>query len=191
MGCIAGTAFAIALGKSGQEAVTTALTVGVPVAALGTQLDVLGKTTGSIFVHKMMDCSDKKDWKGMGVWMWASQIPFIGVWVLPIILLTTVGANYVEIVINAIPAWLNAGLNVASGMLPALGFAILLRQMPLKKYGYFLLAGFVMAAYLGMGMLAIAMVGVVICMFIFQMKEESNKQAASGAAVQGGDFEDE
>ena len=190
-GCIAGTAFAIALGKSGQEAVTTALTVGVPVAALGTQLDVLGKTTGSIFVHKMMDCSDKKDWKGMGVWMWASQIPFIGVWVLPIILLTTVGANYVEIVINAIPAWLNAGLNVASGMLPALGFAILLRQMPLKKYGYFLLAGFVMAAYLGMGMLAIAMVGVVICMFIFQMKEESNKQAASGAAVQGGDFEDE
>ena len=191
VGCIAGTAFAIALGKSGQEAVTTALTVGVPVAALGTQLDVLGKTTGSIFVHKMMDCSDKKDWKGMGVWMWASQIPFIGVWVLPIILLTTVGANYVEIVINAIPAWLNAGLNVASGMLPALGFAILLRQMPLKKYGYFLLAGFVMAAYLGMGMLAIAMVGVVICMFIFQMKEERNKQAASGAAVQGGDFEDE
>ena len=191
VGCIVGTAFAIALGKSGQEAVTTALTVGVPVAALGTQLDVLGKTTGSIFVHKMMDCSDKKDWKGMGVWMWASQIPFIGVWVLPIILLTTVGANYVEIVINAIPAWLNAGLNVASGMLPALGFAILLRQMPLKKYGYFLLAGFVMAAYLGMGMLAIAMVGVVICMFIFQMKEESHRQAASGAAVQGGDFEDE
>ena len=58
---------------------------------------------------------------------------------------------------------LNAGLTVASGMLPALGFAILLRQMPLKKHGYFLLAGFVMAAYLGMGMLAIAMVGVVIC----------------------------
>ena len=48
-----------------------------------------------------------------------------------------------------------------------------------------------MAAYLGMGMLAIAMIGVVICMFIFQMKEESNKQAASGAAAQGGDFEDE
>lgn len=102
----------------------------------------------------------------------------------------TVGANYVELVINSIPAWLNAGLNVASGMLPALGFAILLRQMPLKKYGYFLLAGFVMAAYLGMGMLAIAMVGVVICVFIFQLKEESNKQVGMNT-VQGGDFEDE
>lgn len=121
---------------------------------------------------------------------WASQIPFIGVWVLPIILLTTVGSSYVELVINAIPAWLNAGLNVASGMLPALGFAILLRQMPLKKYGYFLLAGFVMASYLGMSMLAIAMVGVVICMFIFQMKEENDKRTAT-ATVQGGDNEDE
>lgn len=190
VGCIAGAAFAIAMGKTGQDAVTTALTVGVPVAALGTQLDVLGKTSGSIFVHKMMDCSEKQDWKGMGIWMWASQIPFLGVWILPTVLLTTVGANYVELVINSIPAWLNAGLNVASGMLPALGFAILLRQMPLKKYGYFLLAGFVMAAYLGMGMLAIAMVGVVICVFIFQLKEESNKQVGMNT-VQGGDFEDE
>ena len=42
VGCIAGAAFAIAMGKTGQDAVTTALTVGVPVAALGTQLDVLG-----------------------------------------------------------------------------------------------------------------------------------------------------
>ena len=75
-------------------------------------------------------------------------------------------------------------------MLPALGFAILLRQMPLKKYGYFLLAGFVMASYLGMSMLAIAMVGVVICMFIFQMKEENDKRTAT-ATVQGGDNEDE
>lgn len=47
-----------------------------------------------------------------------------------------------------------------------------------------------MAAYLGMGMLAIAMVGVVICVFIFQLKEESNKQVGMNT-VQGGDFEDE
>ena len=73
----------------------------------------------------------------------------------------------------------------------ALGFAILLRQMPMKKYGYFLLAGFVMAAYLGMSMLAIAMVGVVICVFIYQLKEENDKRAAASVAMMGGDNEDE
>jgi PTS system mannose-specific IIC component len=190
VGCIAGTAFAIAMGLTGQEAVTTAMTIGIPVAALGTELDVLGKTSGSFFIHKMMECSDKKDWKGMGRWMWLSQIPFLGLWVLPIVLLTTVGATYVETLINAIPAWLNRGLTVASGMLPALGFAILLRQLPMKKYGYFLLFGFVLAAYLNMGILAIAMLAVVFCAYIFQQKEEQDKRAASAVSV-GGDNEDE
>lgn len=50
VGCIAGAAFAIAMGITGQEAVTTAMTIGVPVAALGAQLDVLGKTSGSFFI---------------------------------------------------------------------------------------------------------------------------------------------
>lgn len=192
VGCIAGTAFAIAMGVTGQEAVTTAMTIGVPVAALGTQLDVLGKTSGSFFINKMRECSEKKDWKSMGRWMWASQIPFIGLWVLPILLFTTVGSTYVQSVINAIPAWLNNGLTVASGMLPALGFAILLRQLPMKKYGYFILFGFVLSAYLNMSVLAIAMLAVVACAFIFQSKEaQRSNPVAQGATMTVADMEDE
>jgi PTS system mannose-specific IIC component len=178
------------MGLTGYEAVTTAMTIGVPVAALGTELDVLAKTSGSFFIHKAMACSDKADWKGMGTWLWASQIPALGVWMLPMILLTTVGSSYVQAIINAIPDWLNRGLTVASGMLPALGFAILLRQLPMKKYGYFILFGFVLAAYMGLGVLAIAMLGVVICALLFQMMEDNDKRAAAGAVI-GGDNEDE
>ena len=160
VGAIAGTAFAIAMGQTGQDAVATA-----------------------------MAASDKHDWKGMGRWMWLSQIPFLGLWVLPIVLLTTVGAGYVEVVIHAIPVWLNNGLKVASGMLPALGFAILMHQLPMKKYGYFLLFGFVLAAYLNLSVLAIAMMAIVFCAYIFQQKEAQSK--APFAAAMGGDNEDE
>lgn len=190
VGCIAGTAFAIAMGLDGQEAVTAAMTIGVPVAALGTQLDVLGKTSGSFFINKMRECSEKMEWKKMGMWMWASQIPFIGLWVLPMVLFTTVGSGYVEMAINAIPAWLNSGLNVAAGMLPALGFAILLRQLPMKKYGYFILIGYVLAAYMNMGVLAIALLSVVLCAYIFQTKEAANNGAQTVVMAQG-DNEDE
>lgn len=190
VGCIAGAAFAIAMGLEGQQAVTTALTIGVPVAALGTQLDVLGKTSGSFFINKMRTCSEKQDWKGMGRWMWASQIPFIGLWVLPIVLFTTVGSTYVQALIQAIPAWLNNGLTVASGMLPALGFAILLRQLPMKKYGYFILIGYVLAAYANMSILAIALLSVVLCAYIFQQKEAANNTVVATATM-GGDMEDE
>ena len=189
-GCMAGTAFAIAMGFTGQEAVTTAMTIGVPVAALGTQLDVLSKTTGSFFIHRMMQASERQDWKAMGRWMWASQVPLLGLWALPILLLTTVGSAYVGTVVASIPVWLNRGLAVASGMLPALGFAILLRQLPLKRYGYFLLFGFVLAAYLGLGVLAIAMLGVVFCVYIFQQMESEDRRAAAVVST-GGDNEDE
>lgn len=190
LGCMAGTAFSIGLNLTGQEALTTAVTIGVPVAALGTQLDVLGKTSGSFFIHKMMSSSDKKDWKSMSFWMFMSQVVFIGLWVLPMLILTTVGSNYVELVINSIPDWLNRGLKVASGMLPALGFAMLLKQLPMAKYGYFILFGFVLSAYLDMNLLAIAMLGIVICIYIYQTKEHQAKNLVNTSGV-GGDNEDE
>lgn len=186
MGTIAGAAIAIASGLEGQEALNIGLAVGVPVAALGTQLDVLGKTIGSFFIHKMMEVSDKKQFEKMGFWLFTSQIPALGLWGLPIVLLA-LGSEVVLSTIANFPAWLNSGLTVASGMLPALGFALLLRQMPMKKYGYFIVLGYALAAYAGLGVLPIALIAVVMCCYIFQSLE--SKSAA--AVVAGGDFEDE
>ena len=189
MGAAAGTVFAIAMGQTGETALATAIAIGVPVAALGVQMDVIGKMSGSFFIHKAMACSDKQDWKGLGRWLWLSQIPFTLLCALPITLLMTVGSTYVQSLVSNFPTWLSAGLNVASGMLPALGFAILLKYLPMKKYGYFLLFGFVLAAYLNLSILAVALLGTVFCVFIFQMKEENSKLAL--AATAGGDNEDE
>jgi PTS system mannose-specific IIC component len=186
MGTIAGTAIAIASGLEGQEALNIGLAVGVPVAALGTQLDVLGKTIGSFFIHKMMEVSDKKEFEKLGFWMFLSQVPALGLWGVPIILLA-LGSEVVVNTIRNFPAWLNAGLTVASGMLPALGFALLLRQMPMKKYGYFIILGYALAAYAGLGVLPIALIAVVLCWYIFQTLED--KTAA--IVVAGGDNEDE
>ncbi len=186
IGTIAGAAIAIASGLEGQEALNVGLAVGVPVAALGTQLDVLGKTVGSFFIHKMMEVSDNKQFEKMGFWMFASQVPALGLWGLPILLLT-IGSQVVLDVIQAFPAWVNSGLTVASGMLPALGFAMLLRQMPMKKYGYFIILGYALAAYAGLGVLPIALIATVLCCYIFQTLE--SKSVANFAAV--GDNEDE
>lgn len=186
MGTIAGAAIAIASGLEGQEALNVGLAVGVPVAALGTQLDVLGKTIGSFFIHKMIEVSDKKEFEKMGFWMFLSQVPALGLWGVPIILLA-LGSEVVINTIQNFPAWLNSGLTVTSGMLPALGFAMLLRQMPMKKYGYFIILGYALAAYAGLGVLPIALIAVVLCCYIFQTLED--KTAARVAVA--GDNDDE
>lgn len=179
MGTAAGAAFAIGMQQTGATAIATALAVGVPVAALAVQLDVLGKMSGSFFIHKMMASSKEKDWKKMGIWFWSSQIPFCLIVTLPVFLLMTVGAPYVETIVNNFPVWLSNGLKVASGMLPALGFAILLKYLPMKKYGYFLILGFTLAAYLNLDILAIALLGIVLCTYIYKTKEDQERSTVS------------
>ena len=61
-----------------------------------------------------------------------------------------------------------AAVAVVGGMMPALGFAILLRQLPMKKYGYFILLGFVLSAYMGVPVLGVSLIGLVAALLVFQ-----------------------
>ena len=45
--------------------------------------------------------------------------------------------------------WLGDGLSVAGAVLPAVGFAILLRYLPVKKHFPYLILGFTVTALLG------------------------------------------
>ena len=55
---------------------------------------------------------------------------------------------------------------MASGVLPALGFAMLANMLLNKKVAPFFIIGFVLAAYLGMPVLGIAILGVMIALLL-------------------------
>ena len=185
LGTAVGTLFAIAT-NGGIEA---GLAVGIPVATLGTQFDILSKMGGSFFVHKQMDASDKGNWKGMTFWVWGWIIMRSLLYTLPVLLVMTVGADLISNLILAIPDWLMNGFTVAAGMLPALGFAILMKYLPIKKYGIFLIFGFVLSAYASLPMLAIAALAFVVAFLLFRYLEDKNQMAM--ATVMTGDNEDE
>lgn len=58
------------------------------------------------------------------------------------------------------PAWFMDGLKIASGILPAVGMAMLLKMMDFKRYWAFFLVGFVLAVYLNLNILSIALLGI-------------------------------
>lgn len=186
LGTIMGTVFACTSGS-----VESGLAVAIPVAMLGTQLDVLRKTLGSFFIHKAMACNEKCDFHGVAVWVWLSDAMRVFVNVLPVALAVTVGADAINSILAAIPAWLNTGLKVAGGILPGLGFAILMRYMPVQKYGVFMILGFVLSAYLNMPMLAIAGLAFVAAYMIYQGLVEKEKAKAAGFGGVAGGMEDE
>lgn len=83
--------------------------------------------------------------------------------------------------VEMIPGWLLDGLSVAGGMLPAIGFAMIMSVMLKKEFIPFALLGYICAAYLSLPIIGIALVGAV---FAIKHYNESEKVAATASAGQ-------
>src|SRR5699024_9573419 len=59
------------------------------------------------------------------------------------------GAEKAGAAVEVVPEWIIDGLSIAGGIMPAIGFAMLLRIMMKVEYIMFFIVGFILAAYLG------------------------------------------
>lgn len=187
IGAIIGVAFAVVAG-GGMDA---GLAVGIPTAALGVQLDVFAKMAGSFFLHKAQSAANQLELKKMYGWILIGTTPRVGFCGLTVLIALTAGATVIQSLLTAMPAWLSLGLNVAGGILPAVGFAILLRYMPLKKYFVYGILGFVLASYINMPMIGIALIAFIAAYLTYSQSERFSKMATVNVQVQEGDSYDE
>ena len=106
------------------------------------------------------------------------------------------GEDIVNTLVENMPEWLTGGLSVAGGLLPAVGIAILLRYLPVKKYISYLLIGFFAAAYLAVPMFGIAILGAAMAVISFQQNLKDSQRvvvANAGVSQEGlldGEYED-
>lgn len=177
MGVVVGVAFGAV---SGLE---TGMAVGIVVATLASTLDVLGKMAGSFFLHAAQKKVEEQDLAS------AKKIMWWGVWpkilltsTLPLVIVFFAGSPIVEAINNFIPSWLLSGFKNAGNVLPAIGFAILLRSMNMKGNLPYLLIGYVLYAYMKVGALGSAIVGVALAMLAYY----NNKKVSDLAATAGG-----
>ena len=69
-----------------------------------------------------------------------------------------------NMLVTLIPDWLLKGLTVAGGMLPAIGFAMIMSVMLKKEFIPFALLGYILAAFFGLPVIGIALVGAVFAL---------------------------
>lgn len=81
---------------------------------------------------------------------------------IPTFAAVLLGAEPASQLMDMVPQAVLNGFNTVSGLLPAVGMALLLRMLWDSKISVYFLLGFVLFAYLGMPMIAVAAVGVVI-----------------------------
>ena len=165
-GGVLGAALTLASGNSPE----VALTIGIPVASLALILKNACKIfILPYFVHKADQYA--KEGNGKGV----SRMHMLG------------GFLYFNLPLGVFVATAYyLGLTIATGLMPALGFAILASMIVNKKNVVFLFLGFLLAVYLNIPVTGIALLGVVTALIIVGIQP-----AQVSTALAGGDEDDD
>ena len=146
-GAVLATAFSVSQGIDAPLAITT---IAVPVAALLTYFDVLGRMTTTFFAHRVDAAIERFDYKGIERNYLLGAIPWALSRALPVFFALAFGGVFVQSVVDLVKEyqWIADGLTLAGRMLPGLGFAILLRYLPVKRNLHYLAMGFGLTAML-------------------------------------------
>lgn len=145
-GTILATAFSVAIGMDPQQAIAA---IAVPVAALMIYTDILGRFANTYFAHRIDHDVDTFNYKAIERHFLLGSVSWALSRMVPVFLALAFGSGVVSTVVdwlNGPLKWLGDGLTVAGAVLPAVGFAILLRYLPVKKHFPYLILGFVITA---------------------------------------------
>lgn len=183
MAAIIATALTI---HTGQD-MSVGLAVGVAAGALGVELDVIVKILNGFVVRKSKAYCEKKEFGKMEKILYLGPIMFFLSAAVPTFIVCAFGQSVTDFIVNSMPAWFTGGLSIACGMLPVIGMGMLLTYMPAKKYFGFVAVGFVLAAYAGLSVLPIAIIGGAVAYEYYKKQVAS----AGAVAVEGGMDEDE
>lgn len=185
---ILGTVFAISTGKG----ISAALTFGLPLS----MLILLIQNFTYVFVCPwyVQKCDqyakngEPDKLSRMSFWG-GTVINFIPSVIL-IVIAYYFGNSFSKQIVDTIPQFVQNGLVVASGILPAFGFAMLLQQIMRKEIVPFFVIGFLLTAYLKVPIIGVALFGAAVVAIIYFYENKSNSNN-TGSSVGGDDNVDE
>ena len=146
--------------------VEQALSISIPFAILVQFIITATYTFATTLTGVSLKALDNKNFKlfrlaaNATVWTFAVVGFILGVG-------SALSAEALSALANMIPAWLSATLTVAGGMLPAIGFAMILNVMMKKEYIPFVMLGYVLFAYLNLSTMAVTIVATCVALIIF------------------------
>ena len=160
-----GIPLAMTSGASTQEALTLAALLG----ALGVIIWNLVKILNVYWVHHMDRLLDA------GKLDQAAMVPYYGQAFLfifrffPIFLACYLGPEIMTNVMNSIPAWVSGIINIFGGMLPLIGFAIILKQCVKRNFEFVYFGfGFILFTCFKVSVIAILVVALVFALADFR-----------------------
>ena len=166
VGAIIASALAVTTGQG----VEAGLAIGLPVAMLGVQFDVIAKISNSVILKKAQDFCKAKRFRSMYSILLCGPVIMGLTAAIPVGICLLISSAVVKDVLAAMPLWFTNGLNIAAKMLPVVGVAILLDVMPTRKYFAAIVLGYFLVAYLSVPMLGVSLVGGMVAAAFYGFK---------------------
>lgn len=143
MGSLFGAAFSILLGKD----VATAITLALPLAALGTLLYSCMKVSVTSLVPRFEKTIRDKNIQGFKR-LWVMQFCCFELCYFMLgFICILVGTDAVKAFVEMLPSWVQSSMTVASTMLPALGMALLMKSLWSRENCPYYFLGFALGAF--------------------------------------------
>jgi fructoselysine/glucoselysine PTS system EIIC component len=185
-GGILGTAFAISTGQGAD----IALALAFPIAALFLLIDnLLTIFILPMFARRADKYAEEGDLKGI------ARMHILGgiiIKSLPRGILVGfafyLGSPVMESLLNQIPSFVQTGITIATGLLPALGFGLLLQMILKKEFVVFLLLGFALYSYLQVPVLGISIFAGILAYILVSIDNKFKSHYMKEVAVDDEDF---
>jgi mannose PTS system EIIC component len=170
-----GSIIGVAVAIMADGGVATGLAIAIPTALLCQQIIMLTNTLNIVWVHRAEATIETGDFDKVARYNYYG-LPFSFLaGAVPVFIAAYFGGPAVESVINLIPTSVFGGLTVAAGIIPVVGMGMLLMMMMGKNMWIFLLLGFVLAAYLGLGTIPISIIGICLAFFYDMIMNKADK----------------
>lgn len=107
-------------------------------------------------------------------------------------LMSAVSLPALQAFVDFLPQWLITGFSVAGGLIPAIGFAMIMSVMLKKELIPYVLLGYICVSYLALPTMAVALVGAVFALIMYNLNIQNTQNAKlntnSNTTVEEEDF---
>ena len=187
MAGLMGTVLAYTTGCDAQQALALCL----PFSFLGQYIILFYYSAFSFFMGKADECAAKGDISGLRNVNLLTMLIVSATYGVLAFLCAYAAQGPIQAFVEWLPEVITHGLEIAGGVLPAVGFGMLLRVMMKAKYVPYFIAGFLMTCFIDMpNLLPVALLGLIFALIDFfgtKQRQADIKAAVEEAGMSGGD----
>lgn len=177
---------------AGHQSIGAGIAIAMPLAAAGQVLTILCRTLTVFFQHQADKYAAQGSCRGIDIChLSALVIQALRVAIPSLLVAMYIGTDAVQGMLDAIPAVVTGGLQVAGGFIVVVGYAMVINMMGANYLMPFFFLGFVVAAFTTFNLVALGVIGLVLAIVYIQLNPKYHQPAVVAAPSGGSDADDD